>query len=881
MTKIPSFNKKALAVLVALNVHTLAYSEEGGLVMEEVVVTGSAAANRAAIATKEQSQQIMDAYSADDIGSLPELNVADTFRRIPGVNTIMGGTDDEGQFVTIRGISAGGNFTTFDGMAMATDSEGTRGVNLEAIPGSAVSGLEVYKSLTPNLDGHGIGGNINMTSRSAYDKDDRYFQLDIDTSKYSRNATPNDDDKLGYGLGLTFSDTFGDDNQFGLVVGLKTERIDRDTLQTGGGIRYLDDVETPTADGGIVRKKFQSYNDTKTKKKKGGMVKFEWMTEQFYSYFNTYYYEKEDNDTTIIWDTISDTEVPQNADGSASAALGRGTIESYNRVTNTDSGGMHFHIDSVLNETHEVNFDVSHSEANYSRPFFQSYWQTESVTIEGEKSNYRPELGYTYDDGSYYPNWRFNDPAFASDGSNYAHVETQYQTRDTEDQVTEIRADYKFKLDRGDYGWGGGAGIKFRNNKREVDGDRHDYETDATDLYVSDFQTDDYFVPEYFSSPQPVIDNAAYEAYFNENIDSYNDITDPRSVGRFDYSFDEDVSAVYALGRFATENWIVLGGLRYEQTDMSSEGTDYNFVTETFEPLKVGNRYDNLLPSINFTWNITDQFRFRAAASKAIGRPDPDDFKAISLIQEKKGRQTITTNNQNIAPRESDNYDMAVEYYFDGADAIASLGVFHKKIKNLPLRTTTEIEVEEFVSEYGNDIDTIRYKNVFNADASEISGVEVNFVQNSLSFLPEMFQGLGISANMTILDGEVSFTDDETGEPATVNHMLEQPDFIANATVFYKFMDGRGEARIAYQYTDQYAAELYLDDDPREEPYFMAYEQFDFNLRYEVTDNTIVKFKVRNIFDESRIKADGLDHNNFKNEATFGRSLWLGLTYKL
>jgi iron complex outermembrane recepter protein len=844
--------------------------------IEEVILIGTALANRTAIAIKEQSLQIMDAYSADDIGSLPELNVADSFRRIVGLNTIMGGTDDEGQFVTIRGVSAGGNFTTFDGMAMATDSEGTRGVNLEAIPGSAVSGLEVYKSLTPNLDGHGIGGNTNMTSRSAYDKDERYFQLDLDTSQYSRKATPNDDDKLGYGLSLTYSDTFGRNNQFGFVLGVKNELIDRDTLRSDGGTRYInkDDV---TQDGPIVRKKFGAYNDTKTKKKKGGMIKFEWLAEPFYSYLNAYYYEKEDDDTTLNWSTLSNTTTAQNADGSGVGETGLGLIEAYNRVTTTDSGGLHYHIEKVLRDAHEINVDISHSVATYSRPFFQSYWETDN---DSEGNAYREELGYSYDDSSYYPSWRFNDPDFASDGSNYHHSETQFQTRDSRDEVTEIRTDYTFNIGYGDQGWGAGAGIKYRNNQRKVDGERFDYKTaEGVQLSVADFQTDDLFVPDHFSSKQPVFDNDAYWAYFQSNPDQFDDISETRSAARFDYSFDEDVSAVYGLGRFASNTWSVLGGLRYEKTRMTSDGASYDSTRMEFEQVNIANRYGDLLPSINFTWNITDELRFRAAMSKAIGRPDPNDFKPISLFREKNGTRTISTNNQNLAPRSSDNIDIATEYYFDGFDAIASMAVFHKKIKNLPIRSITTVEVDEAGTD-GKPINEIVYKNVFNSDNAEIYGVELNFVQNSLWFLPKIFHGFGVSTNVTLLKSKITYTNQVGGEKETVDHLLEQPGFIANAILFYKFLHGRGEARIAYQYTDEYSAALELNGDPRDEQYFLAYEQYDINLRYEVTDNTIIKFKVRNLTDTTRVKADGIDHNHFKNESTFGRSLWLGLTYQ-
>lgn len=89
------------------------FLEEPQEAIEEVILIGAAVANRAGIAIKKQNQKIMDVLSGDDIGSLPELNVADTFRRLPGLNTIMAGSDDEGRYVTVRGISAGGELCDF------------------------------------------------------------------------------------------------------------------------------------------------------------------------------------------------------------------------------------------------------------------------------------------------------------------------------------------------------------------------------------------------------------------------------------------------------------------------------------------------------------------------------------------------------------------------------------------------------------------------------------------------------------------------------------------------------------------------------------------------------------------------------------------------
>lgn len=286
-------------------------------VMESIVVTGSRTRNQSAINFKHHSKQIVDALSAHEIGLLPDINMADAFRRLPGANAL--NDSDEGQFVTVRGVEPALNFVTIDGMAIATDQGDSRSVNMETIPASAVGGLQVFKSLTPDLDGNAIGGHLNMSTLSAYDSEGAFTQINVMFSEYSLDEVPDNDDGLGGNLDFIYSNTFGADSQYGLVVlGVYGEKR-RDEQKWDPRYTYVehaDGTELP------FRSRFNTAQYTNTWVRRGGSAKFEYHPDdQSFTYLNTYYYsidEDEDRDTWSIGNGAG-SEISFNSAGGGAA----------------------------------------------------------------------------------------------------------------------------------------------------------------------------------------------------------------------------------------------------------------------------------------------------------------------------------------------------------------------------------------------------------------------------------------------------------------------------------------------------------------------------------------------------------------------------------
>ena len=134
--------------------------------IETVIVTG---ARDQAQEVKKQAQVILDIAPLDQIRSMPDSNAAEALQRLPGIS--LEADTGEGRFINIRGMDADLNGTTFDGVRMtssnpASPMSGGRAVAFDSFPAGLLGGVEVIKSLTPDVDAEGLGGVVNIQPRT-------------------------------------------------------------------------------------------------------------------------------------------------------------------------------------------------------------------------------------------------------------------------------------------------------------------------------------------------------------------------------------------------------------------------------------------------------------------------------------------------------------------------------------------------------------------------------------------------------------------------------------------------------------------------------------------------------------------------------------------
>jgi TonB-dependent receptor len=172
-----------------------------------------------------------------------------------------------------------------------------------------------------------------------------------------------------------------------------------------------------------------------------------------------------------------------------------------------------------------------------------------------------------------------------------------------------------------------------------------------------------------------------------------------------DNTVEEDIWAVYAQMTFEGEmfgnEWELLAGVRYEETDVTSTSlivpaeaiiwqSDNDFTVRTSSDrsyLTQSGSYDNVLPSLDFSYNLTEDLKARASWSKTIARPGygslfvADNANTPPRATALGGTAAGTAGNPGLLPLESTNLDVSLEWYFEESSYV-SLGYYDKKIEN-------------------------------------------------------------------------------------------------------------------------------------------------------------------------------------------------------
>ncbi|WP_191966445.1 TonB-dependent receptor [Cellvibrio sp. KY-YJ-3] len=151
----------AVASVMAAGFSSVTMAQDNAL--EEVIVTGIKASLQASMDVKREAVGVVDAISAEDIGKMPDTNLAESLQRIPGVS--IDRVNGEGSKVTVRGLSGDYNLVTLNSRQMPASSFGTsRSFDFANLASEGVSGVQVYKSGRADVQSGGMGALINIVT---------------------------------------------------------------------------------------------------------------------------------------------------------------------------------------------------------------------------------------------------------------------------------------------------------------------------------------------------------------------------------------------------------------------------------------------------------------------------------------------------------------------------------------------------------------------------------------------------------------------------------------------------------------------------------------------------------------------------------------------
>lgn len=135
------------------------------LLLEEVVITAQAKGQKQAIRQQINSNTLKNVVAPDRLQENPDANAAEAIGRLPGVSVLRSG--GEGVGLVIRGLEPKYSSVSLNGIQLPSTNGSNRGTNISGISLYALQGVEVYKSLTADLEANSVAGTVNLKLREA------------------------------------------------------------------------------------------------------------------------------------------------------------------------------------------------------------------------------------------------------------------------------------------------------------------------------------------------------------------------------------------------------------------------------------------------------------------------------------------------------------------------------------------------------------------------------------------------------------------------------------------------------------------------------------------------------------------------------------------
>jgi TonB-dependent receptor len=703
-----------------------------------VLVTASRpSAEAEAINEERTANNIVQILPANVIRSLPNANMADALGRLPGVT--LERDEGEGKYVQVRGTEPRLTNTTIDGMNVPSPESGVRQIKFDAIPADVVESVQINKTLQANMDGDGIGGSVNLVTKTAGERP---------TISFSEMAgyTP-----IIGGRGLTetsgtFGKRFGAQKKFGFIVGGSYDWNGRGiddiepvpdiaTLSNGSTQRYFESLDV--REYLYYRSRWGIAGSADYKLGQGSDVYVRWLYSDFKNYGDRTVYSVNDNTTGIQLlggngcptDSSGNTVQPCTGTPSFNTSIRRPDIN----IGNLELGGTHvlattwYTWNVAVGRASDTN--VSPGQANFSSTLSTSSCQY----LPGQTSNV------------YLPQWSASCFSEAYNGDNYTldHITTDHGH--TAQVNLEADAAMAKRYHLGSYPSIFEFGGKFRSAHKFDDtySDRLDPNIDIPlSKFPSRFSNDNYYSGAYKTGPNPGYQDVI--AFANANP---GDFTKSSSLGIDPANFDlvEKVSAGYAMNTIDFAHAIrLVTGVRFEGTNLKTISFDNQ--TNTLSD-KANGSYVSVLPSASIRFSLRPNTFLRLVYARAVSRPDPQDI-AQSVTFTTTGspgslKNTASLGNPNLKAEMADNIDVLFEHYLNPFGMI-SAGYFYKNLTD-PIVTTTFV-LNNFQPSPVAPAGTYTVTQPVNSGSAWLSGFEASYIQH-LSFLPGGLRGLGVSAN--------------------------------------------------------------------------------------------------------------------------------------
>ncbi|MEI8028511.1 MAG: TonB-dependent receptor [Comamonadaceae bacterium] len=801
-----------------------AYAQDANL--STVTVTGIRAGIENAIAIKRNSDSIVEAVSAEDIGKLPDSSIADSIARLPGLAAQR--VDGRASAISIRGLGPDYAGAVLNGREVVSSGDG-RAAEYDQFPSELVNSVTVYKTPDAALIGQGLSGTIDIRPVMPLDSRGRQVSVNVRGEQNSNGGlTSNGNGGLGNRVSASYINQFAD-NTVGLAIGFahldspgQSKNYEAwqygDYSQWGKSLTGVPAVGTGRA---LFTQGFTA-NVTSSKQVRDGlMTVLEFKPSKDYHSVVDLYYSKFDQERVTnqwtgdigLWG--SPAPVFSNVGTSlvnGNTVIASGTVDGGHSVIDNKS----FHRTDELaslgwkNEFKLANkwtavADLSYSHAKRDESLIESI----ARPLAGSSFNFSG-LGNSGDQA-----WSSNQSLTDSSNvqltndPNWAQLVTPTYT----DELKAIRLSGKRDLE------GAFSSVEAGFNYNERD------KVVLSNAYRLSLASNNVAVPaSALRSPTQINVGGINTSVLTWDVPSImglytQALKDPWSAKDNQYGVHEKVTTAYAKFNIDTDMGAVPMrgnmGVQAIHTQQNSEGNAW--VNDTVTPVTGGTTYNDFLPSLNLAFNLKPDLIARLGLAKTMARPRMDDLRAGAdqpkLVANDPGSLFghWTAGNggkPDLQPWRAKALDLSLEKYFGKSSYVAG-AAFYKALDSFIYSQDTIRDFTGFPNTSGltascsasnpgcnPNLGTITTQ--ANGQGGKVYGVELS-ASLEASLLSPALKGFGVVASESFTRN--SLPNDSNGNPINLDGFS---GIVNNLTLYYE--QSGFSTRISQRYRGPFTA---------------------------------------------------------------------------
>ena len=688
-----TYTALAGAIMAALYQPAVAQESE---IIEEVVAVGFRSSLINAVSTKRNSDSVVESLAAEDIGKLPDISIAESLARLPGVTAQR--TGGQASALNIRGLDQGLILTTLNGREQVATSGG-RAIEFAQYPSELISGADIYKSPEARLIEGGLAGTVALRLARPLDgtRDQEHrFVANLRGSFNDLAGDTFDADEFGYRSSFTYQGILADET-IGLTLGYA--RLVQPNVES----RFGSDTFTQTGndDDGNGTNNFIPFRYSGEELggedvRDGLIVGLQWQPNENFEMVFDGYYSKFDSDGFARGVTLLG---PQ--------SIGGGTTLTNAVIQNDVIIGGTFTRDAAAPITDPANpfttgaccggFGITPSSDTQTRDFedelttlgLGATWYSGQWTFSGDVSYsnsdaFAPDSriilhqvnnGFQIEEnvvfnfqqnGLNVPSTFTFDNNFGDNPAQVAVGGIQAFPTENEDELTAIAGEIEYEFNDGPF-----STIQFgaRYSDRSTSQVRSGFSLGNDAGFYQFAQNNDGvranpFVTETIPGFSPVfIDpslysvqqfNGALSGYpsylaidFNGVSSLFPNVSPNQQQGRdaitgdsqdflLTETFDIGEETFAAFVQLNFDNQIgdipVRGNVGVRYVDTTQNSASNTILNGDVEPIFIESDYDEFLPSMNFAFELSDQDIVRFAAARVIARTDLFDLRAGNSV---------------------------------------------------------------------------------------------------------------------------------------------------------------------------------------------------------------------------------------------------------